>query len=285
MRALLTLLAISFAGAAHAWGSDGHSIVAEIAQRRLDPNARSHVEALLDSGHSLASEGTWADDVRNARPDTFNWHFIDIPVADVDYDPAVACAPTPKGDCIVAQIERLRTQLACGDEGSRREALKFTVHFIGDLHQPLHTVGEEMGGNGIKVDYEVRGVRCPKCTPKRTQENLHAVWDTALIASTVWGWGAYLNRLEAWLASDEARDASGGTARDWALQTHAEARKVWPLLREDRLVDEAYYAATLPVVDRQLARAGVRLARFLNEAYGPAAACKLARLALPGAPH
>jgi hypothetical protein len=273
MRALLLLL-LAVPGLVHAWGSDGHSIVAEIAQRRLDAGARAQVEALLGPGHSLASEATWADDVRNARPETFNWHFVDIPVADSGYDAAAVCPPTPKGDCVVAEIERLRSQLKCGGEEARREALKFAVHFIADLHQPMHTVAEEMGANGIKVDYEVQGLRCPKCTPRRTQDNLHAVWDTSLIASTVWGWGAYLTRLEGWLASDAARGADAGTPRDWALEAHAEAQRMWPLLRGDRLVDDAYYKAALPVVDRQLARAGLRLARFLNEGYAAAPSCE-----------
>jgi hypothetical protein len=273
MRALILML-LAAPGLVHAWGSDGHSIVAEIAQRRLDAGARAQVEALLGPGHSLASESTWADDVREARPATFNWHFVDIPVADSTYDAAAVCPPTPKGDCVVAEIERLRTQLKCGSEDARREALKFAVHFIGDLHQPLHTVAEEKGGNGIKVDYEVHGLRCPKCTPRRTQENLHAVWDTSLIASTVWGWGAYLTRLDATLASEAARGADGGTPRDWALEAHAQAQRIWPLLREDHLVDDTYYNAVLPVVDVQLARAGLRLARFLNESYAAAPSCE-----------
>lgn len=77
------------------------------------------------------------------------------------------------GHSIVAEIERLREQLSYGNDDARREALRFAVHFIGDLHQPLHTVAEEIGGNGIRVDYEVRGLRCPRCVPKRTQDNLH----------------------------------------------------------------------------------------------------------------
>lgn len=273
LRMLAAMATTAFAGAAHGWGADGHSIVAELAQRRLTPEARAHVEALLGSGHSLASEGVWADDVRAARPETFNWHFIGIPIAETDYDESAVCPPTPKGDCVVAELERLRSQLKCGGENARREALKFAVHFIADLHQPLHTVAEEQGGNGINVDVEVHPQRCPRCMPKRTGDNLHAVWDTAIITNTVWGWGGYLDRLDAWLASGEARGAEAGTPRDWALETHREARRIWPLLRDDHVIDDAYYRAALPVVDRQLARAGVRLARFLNDGYAASASC------------
>jgi hypothetical protein len=253
---------------AAAWGSDGHAIVAEIAQRRLGPQARAQVEALLGTGHSLASEGNWADDVRPARPETFKWHFVDIPIADVAYDAAKQCAPTPMGDCIVAQLERLRAQLRCGDAAARAEALRYAVHFVGDVHQPLHTVAEEQGGNGIKVDVALRGLRCVRCTPKRAQDNLHALWDTTLIANTAWNWGAYVSRLErGWLASDEARDAAGGMPRDWAVETHGVARDIWALTAADRLINDDYYAKVLPTLDRQLGRAGLRLAHFIDDAF------------------
>lgn len=253
---------------AAAWGSDGHAIIAEIAQRRLGPEARAQVEALLGAGHSLASEGNWADDVRPARPETFNWHFVDIPLGDEAYDAGKHCAAGPKGDCIVAELERLRAQLRCGTTAARSEALRYAVHFVGDVHQPLHTVREEQGGNGVKVDVELHGVRCPRCTPKRTHENIHGVWDTTLIANTAWNWGAYVSRLEGgWLASDEARGAAAGTLRDWAVETHGVARAIWALTPADRLINEDYYSKVLPALDRQLGRAGVRLARFLDDAF------------------
>jgi hypothetical protein len=268
-----TVVALGLALAAldaAAWGSDGHSIVGEIAQRRLGPGARAQVEGLLGAGHSLASEGNWADDVKPARPETFNWHFVDIPIADTAYDAAKQCAPTPKGDCIIAELERLRTQLRCGSDDVRREALRFAVHFVADVHQPLHTVGEEQGGNGVKVAVELHGLRCVRCTPKRTPENLHAVWDTTLIANTAWNWGAYVTRLEGgWLASDEARGAGRGTPQDWAVEAHGVAREIWPLTPADRIVNDDYYFKVLPVLDRQLGRAGVRLARFLDDAFSP----------------
>jgi len=272
-RTVLTLIIALAVTDAAAWGSDGHAIVAEIAQRRLDPEARKQVDLLLGAGHSLASEGNWADDVRPSRPETFNWHFVDIPIADTDYDAMRQCAPTPKGDCIVAELERLRTQLRCGSDDSRREALRFAVHFVADLHQPLHTVGEQQGGNGIKVAVELHGPRCVRCTPKRTPENLHAVWDTTLIANTAWNWGSYVARLEAgWLASDAARGAGSGTPLDWTVESHGVAREIWALTPADGLITDDYYTKVLPILDRQLGRAGLRLASFLDGAFA-ASAC------------
>ena len=280
MLALAMLVLTLGASNALAWGPDGHSIVAEIAQRRLDANATAQVQRLLGNGHSLASEGSWADDVRPDRPETFNWHFVDIPVADAAYDAARDCAPTPKGDCIVAEIERARRTLRCGTDDQKREALRWLVHLVADLHQPMHTIGEEQGGNTVKVETQVVGLRCPRCAVKITQDNLHWVWDTSLIAATTWNWGAYARRLEnGWLASDEARAAARGTTVDWANETHAMAREVWSWLPADHVIGDDYYRRALPVVDRQLGRAGVRLAATLNDALALGACSKYAEQA------
>src|SRR5437763_977680 len=90
-------LAVSlFASSTAAWGPDGHAIVAEIAQRRLEPAAAREVVRLLGRGASLASISMWADDVRETRPETVNWHFVDIPAGATRYDAARDCMPTPR---------------------------------------------------------------------------------------------------------------------------------------------------------------------------------------------
>ena len=267
MKTLICTLACSVAAHAFAWGSDGHSIIAELAQRRLTPEARQEMERLLGPGVSLASVANWADDYRAAHPETSRWHFINFPVKEDRYDPSIACAPTPTGDCIVAELQRERAILTCpAGDTARRDALKFAAHFIGDLHQPFHTITEEQGGNLIKVDVDIRTGKCPKCTPRRTQDNLHAVWDSTLIANTVWNWGAYVTRLEeGWLASPEARGADAGTVEDWMLASHRVAAEAWPWLPADLLIGDDYYLKALPLIDRQLGLGALRLARFLND--------------------
>jgi hypothetical protein len=112
--ALSAAFACAFASHALAWGQEGHSIVAEVAQRRLSPEAARMVERLLGRGHSLASVASWADDVRDMRPETSNWHFVDIPLAAPKYDAARDCKNDPKyGFCIVAELDRLRRELRC----------------------------------------------------------------------------------------------------------------------------------------------------------------------------
>jgi hypothetical protein len=179
----------------------------------------------------------------------------------------VLCAPKPDGDCIINALDRFRATLSCrASDAARREALRFAVHLIGDLHQPLHTIAEERGGNLIRVTVDIRAGKCPKCAPNPRPDNLHAVFDSGLITNAVWNWGAYVTRLETgWLASPEAAGADAGTAEEWMLASHRTAAEVWPWLPEDRVIGDDYFRKVLPVVDRQLGRAGLRLARFLNE--------------------
>lgn len=269
---LAVLLLLASVEGALAWGSDGHAIIAEIAQRRLTPQAAKWVERALGRGHSLASVASWADDVRDKRPSTKQWHFVDIPVDDPHYDPKTECKPSEEGDCVIAELDRLRSELRCAPSARRKqEALKFAVHFVGDIHQPLHTVAEEVGGNTIAVQVLMRGLNCTgTCEPKPFASNFHAAWDVDLIQATVWDWGAYVDRLESrWLKSAEARQRGidGGTPRQWALETHAAAKTVWHRLPADHVLDDSYYLDVLPIMDRQLGVAGLRLARFLNEAY------------------
>lgn len=258
---------------AHAWGPEGHAIVAEIAQRRLDPAARDAVRTLLGTDASLASLSSWADDVRDQRPGTYNWHFVDIPLAGGDYNAARDCPPSAKGDCVVAEIGRLRRELRCAPAMEARvEALKFAVHFVADIHQPLHALGDKRGGNDQPVQGSIHGKICKgQCDVAPEAKNLHALWDSLLIRRTVWNWGAYVDRLEgAWLRSDGFEQRmTGDTAADWASQSHAVGRTIWSpdLVPPDGTIDDSYYETVLPILDQQLALGGVRLARLLNEAF------------------
>jgi nuclease S1 len=256
-------------GQALPWGQEGHSIIAEIAQKRLSADAAKAIELLLGKGHSLAAISTWADDVRVTRPTSSNWHFADIPIDSSDYKPERDCKPDlAKGDCIVAELERLRTELRCGSREQRLEALMFAVHFVGDIHQPLHTVLEQGGGNGIQVKMTLKGLICTKDCDLET--NFHRAWDSDLIHKTVFSWGTYVDRLEAgWLKGADARTIGidGGGPADWVVETHRYAQTVWHLLPADHVMDDNYYNQVLPIMDRQLGAGGLRLARYLNEIF------------------
>ena len=250
---------------AGAWGPEGHSIIAEIAQRRLTSAARERVRQILGGDASLASIASWADDIRDLFPESYNWHFVDIPLSATNYDPARDCGNAARGDCIINEIERNKHVLsdALSSNKDRLEALKFIVHFIGDVHQPLHTVKDYVGGNQYPVTCFIDPLK-----QKREQTNLHAVWDSNLIRTTVWDWGAYVTRLEEqWLPGKDVDALSGGTAIDWALDAHKIAIEVAFTVPMNADLGEDYLAFALPKVDQQLALAGLRLARTLNEIW------------------
>ncbi|HXZ17128.1 MAG TPA: S1/P1 nuclease [Roseiarcus sp.] len=251
-----------------AWRPEGHSIVAEIAQRRLIPAAVAQVRQILGENASLASAGSWADDYRAVHPQTARWHFVDIPVSAQDYDEGRDCASSPEGDCVIHAIARnleALTRPGASNE-QRRAALKFLVHFVGDVNQPLHTVGDLHGYNDLAVCYFSSPAK-NDCLPT----NLHAVWDVGLIRSIFWDWGGYVDFLEAdWIPLYDAGGLAAGTPVEWALEAHQAARDV--VVRDveaDAHLGADYLAAVRPTLDRQLAVAGLRLARLLNEALDP----------------
>ena len=160
---LLLFASMIFGGQALAWGPEGHAIIAEIAEARLEPAARTQVAQLLslEDHQHLDEVASWPDAVRPRRPETAPWHFVDIPLTATAYDANRDCVG---GDCVVAQIQRFAAVL--GDRNAapqdRLEALKFLVHFVGDIHQPLHCETDltnfpppqgDRGGNDIHLTY------------------------------------------------------------------------------------------------------------------------------------
>lgn len=267
-----SIILLASYSSALAWGQEGHSIVAEIAQRRLDPSATTLISSLLGTGVSLGSVSSWADDVRDDRPKTYNWHFVSIPIGQANYDPSRDCKDDEeRGDCVVAEVERAQREMHCApDATGRTEALKFLIHFVGDLHQPFHTVLEEIGMNNHAVTTRIGGDTCGKYCAfhqlKSVDESLHTVCDSSLIKKQVYGWGAYVDRLETtWLKTANVAEVQSGTVETWAIETHEVARTVFSQTPPDNFLDDAYFIKQLPVIDQQLGRAGLRLARLLND--------------------
>lgn len=218
------------------------------------PAARTRARALL-GGRTLADIATWADDVRKAHPETARWHFVDIPVEARSYRPSRDCVRRRTGDCAIAAIARERAVLAdtAAPRARRAEALRFVVHLVADLHQPLHCADDhDHGGNDVAV------------TLLGEPTNLHAVWDSGLLAAAGRGERATARRVTAWLAAHAAEPLAAGTAVDWALEAHrAAVAHAYAIPRSHRL-GHAYVVANLPIVDRQLALAAARLAAVLN---------------------
>jgi len=239
------------------WGPEGHRLVAEIADAELTPAARAQVASILGPGQTLASISSWPDEIRRSRSETGPWHYVDIPIDKPHLDMARDC---PKGDCLLAKIADFRKALQdpATTPAARREALMFLVHFVGDMHQPLHcSDNKDKGGNGVHVRLADR------------QTNLHSAWDSGLLTRL----GTEQQLLPAWSpdAARHARKWSKGTVDDWAEQSHKASQKIvygrLPKTAEGDAVtiDPAYEKRADALIRAQIERAGTRLARILNE--------------------
>lgn len=254
---------LSLPSSLYAWGEAGHRIIADVADRRLNEQARHEIQALL-GGASPASVAGWADRIRGERPETAPWHFVNLPFKASRYDPKRDCASPSAGDCVIAAIVRFRTVLAdrARPAAERAEALKFLIHLIADLHQPLHAVNRnDRGGNDVEVRFFGEALNAASGKPW----SLHAVWDAGLIERTGLSEPAYVARLEGWIKKRKGTGLQRGTVVDWALEAHRAAVRVAYRLPKNRNLSKDYFEKSLPAMDALLAKGGVRLARVLNE--------------------
>ena len=202
---------------------------------------------------------TWADEIRPQHPETRRWHFVSIPIHPAagepsGYDSARDC---PQDECVVAKIEEFERVLADpqASERQRLEALKYVVHFIGDLHQPLHASNnDDRGGNEVAVTFMGQ------------QASLHAVWNSAIIGPAVKGdERAYALRLAGDITLAERQQWSAGSAVSWANESYSIAvHMIYGQLPHGGTLPDIYETEALPIVNQQLSRAGVRLAVVLN---------------------
>lgn len=299
----VSALALVSVGPAFAWGSEGHRLVARVAAAHLTSPAREHVAALLGVDASdldvltdaMAKAATWADEVKG-KPEgagTSDWHFLDLAYNDTKSDIAQRC---PDGDCITAKLADLSGALRAQKNyhfGSRDYApadeLRFIIHFMGDIHQPLHSAtNADKGGNCLH-------------TQGFGATELHAAWDTGLVEALLTADGKSLDEaglarsLNRRFASKRAAFAAMTDFEDMALESRGVAFEsaYGPLLswlpapeprpflkvtsctqaaefdKLDPPVDltAVYDDGTLDIVRQQLAKAGYRLANLLNTIF------------------
>jgi hypothetical protein len=248
--------------AAHAWGPEGHRIVAELAQRELSPAAEAQVERLLAPEHTrqLADVANWADELRNDPEQQALWkrtrglHYINFRDPHCHYVPPRDC---PRDRCVVAALAHYAAVL--GDPGrsaaQRREALKFVVHLVGDVHQPLHAgYRDDKGGNTYQVQFEGKG------------SNLHRVWDSGMLQTRGLASHAYVRELEARgpaAPPSPTTDPFVDRYAQWAEES-CRATAMPGFYPAGHVIGQRYVAAELPQAERRLREAGQRLARLLN---------------------
>lgn len=313
--ALLSSLLALLPRPAAAWGCEGHQAIAVLAEQLLDPATRAAAIALLRAApidpalprycrdtpdDPIVDASTWADDEREVAPATADWHFIDVPRR-VDLATADYRRYCPQGRCIVdVTVHEFAIVRSTADPRARAEALRFLIHLVGDVHQPLHTITNgDRGGNCLPVRYY--GHAAKEAVNGSVYPNLHAIWDSSTIRglmrrqhlATPAALADYLFRTQHPPAAD-ARAPTTAVVLGWAEESNRIAREVAyadlpvavpidggrepatcegnghvarRLAELHESVARAYEARTLPVVEQQLTEAAVRLAETLRAAF------------------
>lgn len=258
-RFLLPLL-LGFPASAQAWGPEGHEVIARIAADNLSPAAHLRLSQLLggDAPDLMVLDSNWADEIRADRPATTSWHFINIEIGSKGYDPRRDCA---HDNCTVAQINRDVAQLRDPrtPHAAKLEALYFLIHFVGDLHQPLHTADRhDKGGNSLNVFLNGR------------RTNLHRVWDGDVVQALGPDPAVVAGSIEASVMPRDKAKMGAGTPVDWANESFGVAvKEIYARIppRGPVRLPRDYTSRENAVVRLQLARAGIRLATLLNAIY------------------
>jgi hypothetical protein len=283
LRLLVTALtAVALASPAQAYWDYGHATVAAIARANVRPSTRAAINRLLAqqrllgtpecAARTMEEASVWADCIKPLKDAAgksrfgyaYTWHYQNVNICTA-FDLQPACKD---GDCVSVQVERqaaiLKDRRAPAAE--RVKALAFLIHFVGDLHQPLHAGDKaDRGGNDAKVAY---GIYAPE------RLNLHSVWDGLLAERAISSPGALVRRYP---VAERARLAAG-TVEDWSRQSWQVSRDVAyasalggdPCVPtpERAKLDDATIARLVPAARGEVVKGGLRLARMLDEALG-----------------
>lgn len=274
---LLALAGLAWAPPALAWGEYGHRTVAAIAEANVTPLTRARIRVLLRSAPGLGTPDCkvrtiedasyWPDCVRRDAwrfSYTFSWHYQTEPVCK-PYDAKANCAG---GNCITAQIERNRRILADKSLPGpvRLEALIFLVHFVGDIHMPLHSGDNgDQGGNAVKAQYGIA-----------PGFNLHAIWDGPEAERAISEATPGLVRR---YSAAERAELGGGTPADWGRESWEFAREIYRKAMGKDPCDgqanpteivwsESAIESSVPLAQKRIEQGGLRLAAMLDAALG-----------------
>jgi hypothetical protein len=259
---LLVLLLSHATPLGFAWGPEGHHVTIILAQRYLTADSSALAKELLGS-ESFLDAAVWADNYRHDHPETGPWHYIDIPLRNTTLDMQRDC---PNGDCVLAKTEAFLAVLrdTHADAAARRDALKFVIHFVGDLHQPLHDADDNDHGGNMRVVQ-----LAPHVPPPGLSDNLHWLWDTGLIERINSNGQVLADIIQGKITDRDRTTWSRGRVEDWILEAHGLAqRAAYQGLggAAPAVISPEYERQADQIIEIQLAKAGVRLAFLLNEA-------------------
>lgn len=246
------IIAICIAIGLISWGHTGHSVIGRIAANHLTDKSRAGVAALLGS-ETLADVASWADESRDRS--TSSWHFINVEPG-LSFDEFVSQVSS-KVDVYTAL---LKEEAILANGNARREdrvnALKYVVHFVGDIHQPMHVSrAEDKGGNTIQVQYNGQGT------------NLHSLWDTKLLEHAGLSEDQLAQNFDK-ATPEQIKKWQGDSPMIWAWESYQISTQLYAEIgKNGNNIDDVYYKVHMPIVENRVEKAGIRLAGVLNEIF------------------
>ncbi len=254
---LCGLLMACMANMAFPWGQKGHDTVCFIAENHLSPTTKNAVESLLD-GKSIVYYANWLDNASNTPEYAYSktWHYKNID-ADETYETA---ALLDKGDIVRAIREQVK--VLTDPETSKEKkslALKMVIHFLGDIHQPMHMGHRsDLGGNRWMVKYF------------NSPTNLHSTWDSKLPESAhKWSYTEWQQQIDRTTPEQEMEIIYEGTPEKWGKECYEIASEIYDSTPQDSNLSYDYIAKWTPVIESQFLKGGLRLADLLNSIYDP----------------
>ena len=253
-RLLVVCLSLLLAHEALAWGQKGHDVTAYVAENHLTKRAAKRIAAVLE-GYSPVYVSNWLDNASHTPEYAYTktWHYLNV-----DEGETLESMPkNPDGDVLKAVTE-IVARLKSGGLTPTEEALnlRMLIHLVGDMHCPMHAGHlSDLGGNRVSVIYFGDAT------------NLHSVWDTALVESAHrWSYAEWQREIDR-LSKEEAAEVASGEPADWMRETLELCSEVYASTPEGTKISYDYVAKYAPVIEQQLLRGGLRLARLLNEIY------------------
>lgn len=234
------------------WGKRGHQTIALLAEDQLTRKAKKAIELLLE-GESLAEVSTFADEIRSIpRYRKYStWHYVNLNKGQ-DYERS---SKNPKGDVVQAILNCI-DEIKSETNSIKKRAfyLKLLIHFVGDVHQPLHVGNSfDKGGNTIRLKWFGRST------------NLHRVWDTAMLEYN-YTTTTFIEQLPR-LSKAQKQKIKKSNLMEWVEESHQLAQIIYTNTEEKQGLNERYYNQYFPLVQMQILKGGIRLGTLLNQLF------------------
>ena len=259
LKSILPIVAISLSLLLISWGYTGHRTIGLITENHLSSSAKTAIKDLLGDT-SISEACTWADDARREPQyaNTANWHFLNLPLG-LNYESFKTLLDTAKTENVYSALMNAEKELTNKNSSKQKKihALKFLMHFVGDLHQPMHISREEdKGGSTIQVNYNEKGT------------NLHSLWDTRMLEKE----GLTVSQLAVKfdnISEADIKQWQSDSVTQWMWESYQISTSLYAEIEQmnKKVIDDTYYQKHMPTVQKRMQQAAIRLAGLLNKIY------------------